>query len=305
MPENIEHIMREIHIMFAKAEKVPAKNGVILVDKTRVFALLEELNHEVYDAMDRYEETKLSRERSLKKLEEESAALVKEAKDNAEQIYAASIMYTDDAMEELEKAVEEANQKIKETYETVQKQIEDRMKMLKANRKELHDQIKSLSEARYYMELMEKEKKRKEKEAKKERAEKKANEKAEVKEQKPEEEKAEKAEAGKEQEEDTPKKAEIKVRVSEHYKSRVPEADKDKKEEVPGKEVHTESGGEGDFLDDPIEDMGQAQAAVGNFRAEDFNLDAEYYSWKAENGSQAGGYLPEKKGIKNIFKRVK
>ncbi|MBP3543050.1 MAG: hypothetical protein J6J86_02370, partial [Lachnospiraceae bacterium] len=44
---------------------------------------------------------------------------------------------------------------------------------------------------------------------------------------------------------------------------------------------------------------------ITEFRAEDFDLDAEYFAWKEEiNGSPV--YVQgSKKGIKDIFKRVK
>ena len=67
MSDGMERIMREIHVMFAKAEKVPSREDMIIVDKKRVFALLEALNHEVYDAMDRYEESKTSRELAIQR----------------------------------------------------------------------------------------------------------------------------------------------------------------------------------------------------------------------------------------------
>ena len=71
MPEEIEQIMREIHILFAKAEKLPENRNRIIVDKDVVFGLLERLSHEIYETMDRFEETKVSRQRAKRKREEE------------------------------------------------------------------------------------------------------------------------------------------------------------------------------------------------------------------------------------------
>lgn len=67
MPEEIEQIMREIHILFAKAEKLPENQNKIIVDKQIMFQLLERLSHEVYETMDRFEETKVSRQRAKKR----------------------------------------------------------------------------------------------------------------------------------------------------------------------------------------------------------------------------------------------
>ena len=50
-----------------------------------------------------------------------------------------------------------------------------------------------------------------------------------------------------------------------------------------------------------------AALEVQEYRAEDFDLDAEYFAWKEEiNGAPSAAYAPEtKKGLKDIFKRVK
>lgn len=154
MLEDIERILRTIHIMFAKAEKVKNSEDKIIVEKKKVFALLEELNHEVYDAMDRFEESKVSKELAKKRLREEGEQIISNASKNAEEIYASSILYTDDALRELENVIENANKTVVKVYEEVARQMQDQIEMMRDNRSELREQLSGLADSGRYLELL-------------------------------------------------------------------------------------------------------------------------------------------------------
>ncbi len=276
MSNDMERIMREIHVMFAKAEKIPSREDMIIVDKKRVFALLESLNHEVYNAMDRYEETKVSRELGIQKYKEETDAMVEKASISAEEIYAGSILYSDSTLKELEAEVTKAREDIQKTWEEIDKKIVDKLNYLSANRKELKGQLEQMEQGRIYLELIGKAKIQ-EKEEKEEQ--KRLNTVAKVR----EKQEAKKTEIIDEIIEESGRTEEQKKReiyVAEAYKNKV---DMPKAEEQPVLEK------------------------VQEFQAEDFDLDAEYFAWKEEiNGAPSASYPVEtKKGLKDIFKRIK
>lgn len=276
MSNDMERIMREIHVMFAKAEKIPSREDMIIVDKKRVFALLESLNHEVYNAMDRYEETKVSRELGIQKYKEETYAMVEKASISAEEIYAGSILYSDSTLKELEAEVTKAREDIQKTWEEIDKKIVDKLNYLSANRKELKGQLEQMEQGRIYLELIGKAKIQ-EKEEKEEQ--KRLNTVAKVRE-KQEAKKTEIIDEIIEESGLTEEQKKIEIYVAEAYKNKV---DMPKAEEQPVLEK------------------------VQEFQAEDFDLDAEYFAWKEEiNGAPSASYPVEtKKGLKDIFKRIK
>ncbi len=276
MSNDMERIMREIHVMFAKAEKIPSREDMIIVDKKRVFALLESLNHEVYNAMDRYEETKVSRELGIQKYKEETDAMVEKASISAEEIYAGSILYSDSTLKELEAEVTKAREDIQKTWEEIDKKIVDKLNYLSANRKELKGQLEQMEQGRIYLELIGKAKIQ-EKEEKEEQ--KRLNTVAKVRE-KQEAKKTEIIDEIIEESGLTEEQKKIEIYVAEAYKNKV---DMPKAEEQPVLEK------------------------VQEFQAEDFDLDAEYFAWKEEiNGAPSASYPVEtKKGLKDIFKRIK
>ncbi|MCI9539974.1 MAG: hypothetical protein HFG39_02775 [Lachnospiraceae bacterium] len=276
MSNDMERIMREIHVMFAKAEKIPSREDMIIVDKKRVFALLESLSHEVYNAMDRYEETKVSRELGIQKYKEETDAMVEKASISAEEIYAGSILYSDSTLKELEAEVTKAREDIQRTWEEIDKKIVDKLNYLSANRKELKGQLEQMEQGRIYLELIGKAKIQ-EKEEKEEQ--KRLNTVAKVRE-KQEAKKTEIIDEIIEESGLTEEQKKIEIYVAEAYKNKV---DMPKAEEQPVLEK------------------------VQEFQAEDFDLDAEYFAWKEEiNGAPSASYPVEtKKGLKDIFKRIK
>lgn len=361
MSDGMERVMREIHVMFAKAEKLSSREDMVIVDKKKVFALLEALNHEVYDAMDRYEESKVSRELAVKKLKEETDAMVEKASGSAEEVYAASILYSDSTLKELEQEVEHARANIRETWENIDRQISDKLHYLEKNRSELKSQLERMEQGRIYLDLIGR--------AKRDEAEEQAEQKRLNRAERTEKRKAQTEKAGTEktgiektriEKAGTEKTETEKTRIG---KTGIEKAGTEKAETGKTGIGKTETGKTGiekiraekktpqtdrvsglteltdsdDWdvldLDEEFEESGLTEeqrkieihvaeaykdriqekktepsaAAASGFRAEDFDLDAEYFAWKEEiNGAPPPAYPSDvKKGLKNIFKRVK
>lgn len=276
MPGDMERIMREIHVMFAKAEKASSKEDTIIVDKKRVFALLESLNREVYDALDRYGESQASREAALKKFKEETDAMVEKASQSAEEIYAGSILYSDSTLRELEKEVEQARESIHKTWEEIDDRLAERLRFLEKNRRELKGQLEQMEQSRIYLDLIGKAK-RAETEEKEEQ---KRLNKVTRKRPDPVTEKPDESGLTEEQKK-------IEIYVAEAYRNKTEAAD--------------------DLLAD--DDLWDEESEIGElheFSTDDFDLDAEYFAWKEEINGAPAAYAPDnKKSIKDIFKRVK
>lgn len=318
MPEEIEQIMREIHILFAKAEKLPENQNKIIVDKQIMFQLLERLSHEVYETMDRFEETKVSRQRAKKKREEEEKEALERVSKSAEEIYAASILYSDDTLDELKKTVEDAEEKLKHTYKQIERQMKGYLSYIEENKRELHEQLDQMAQRRLYLQILEEKENLKSKEElpKEENmgifpSEDRADSEEEPIEQ------AEELSLNKEEEQiyldDEPKKVEIVVKTADNIEQKLEEVKQARSanlydmQEVKAKRKNNISS---DLRKEEEAEMMEQEAAIGQeispFRAEDFDLDAEYFAW-AEGKDAQGGSLEvnNKKGLRDFFKRNK
>lgn len=288
MPGDMERIMREIHVMFAKAEKVSSKEDTIIVDKKKVFALLESLNHEVYNAMDRYEESQASRELALQKYREETEAMVAKASESAEEIYAGSILYSDSTLRELETEVVRARESIRQTWEEIDKKMAERLDFLEKNRRELKGQLEQMDQSRIYLELIGKAKRAEIEEAEEQKR---------LNKRKGAQKQAANGETQEEESSLTEEQKKIDIYVAEAYREKVPEKKNSEKKDLEKKPEEDHS----------VAEEESAAVEMQEFRAEDFDLDGEYFAWKEEiNGAPSAPYAPEtKKGLKDIFKRVK
>jgi len=64
MPDRIEEILKEIHVMFAKCEAYGNSPDLVIISKSELFELLEKLNEGIDEVLDQYEATTRSRERA-------------------------------------------------------------------------------------------------------------------------------------------------------------------------------------------------------------------------------------------------
>ena len=96
--DKIERIIKQIHVLFSEGTVIPGEENKVIVDKTDIFPILEQLNLAIYELMDQYEATVRSRELAQRKSEKEGKELVERISQQTEDIYAASLIYTDDAL---------------------------------------------------------------------------------------------------------------------------------------------------------------------------------------------------------------
>lgn len=332
MPEEIEQIMREIHILFAKAEKLPENRNRIIVDKEVVFGLLERLSHEIYEAMDRFEETKVSRQRAKRKREEEEKEALERVSKNAEEIYAASILYSDDTLDELKKKIENAEETLKHTYNQIEQQMKGYLSYIEENKKELHDQLEQMSQRRIYLQILEEKNKIKaEAEVSKSMTEEKKKENIvgdlkdlgeeerliEEKKEIPIIEKETAVAITEEKEtgyvDDEAKKVEIVIKTADNIEQKIEEVRQARSanlydmQQAKGKRKNNASSvSEQKNETEVVEQEGEIGEGGAYFRAEDFDLDAEYFAWAEGKGLKKENLeVNSKKGLRDLFKRNK
>ncbi len=88
--------------------------------------------------------------RMLDLREEERRAL-----DNANEIYAASLVYTDEMMAEMEDVIADAYEKISHSYERTVRDLKAKSETIAANRRELMEDLRSLEKEDRYQQIME------------------------------------------------------------------------------------------------------------------------------------------------------
>lgn len=156
--EDLEQIMRRIHVLFAKCEPYGDESeNRIIVPKKEVFRLLEQLNYAVVHMMDRYEGTAESRERGLAEYQRKSEKIMEQARAGADDVYAASLIYTDGMIEELEAVISDAKESLWAEYARMAGRLEEQESILNENQEEIKQQLNSMIQGEKYLRLVERE----------------------------------------------------------------------------------------------------------------------------------------------------
>ena len=155
MPEDIEKIMRAIHILISRGEKYNGDPGKVVVTKRELFDCLEQLNRAVADAMDSFEQTTAAKARARRELEETGMEIISNATAEAEDVYAASLLYTDGAINELYDDITNTRVGMRREFERFEDRIDERLEVIRKNQKELMDTLKALQQGNKYLGLIE------------------------------------------------------------------------------------------------------------------------------------------------------
>ena len=122
--DKLEKVLRDIHVLISRSE-VHSKDRII-VNKQEMFGLIDRLNSSIYEIMEEYELTKQSRDRAEREHKKQGDKIIWDASRKAEDIYAASVMYTDEALNHIQAIMEESTEQIREVQNAMIQDLEEK-----------------------------------------------------------------------------------------------------------------------------------------------------------------------------------
>lgn len=153
--DKIERILKEIHVLFSQSQTYEKDNTKIVVDKQEVFQLLEQLNMAVYEVMDEYEVTSRKHELSERRSQKRGEEIIGKANRHADDIYAASIMYTDDALSRVQYIMEDANKAVQRIFKKMNAELGAERETIRQNQFELKEQLRDFADTEKYLKVIE------------------------------------------------------------------------------------------------------------------------------------------------------
>ncbi len=153
--DKTERVLRSLHVLLSKSEPYPGAEGKVIIEKQQVIDLLGELNQCIYDIMEEYELTKQSRDKAEREFHKQGDQIVWDASRKAEDIYAASVMYTDEALNNIQEIMKQAEESIDTIYHNMEKQLKEQRMIVKTNQSELKSQLQELVDTEKYLKLIE------------------------------------------------------------------------------------------------------------------------------------------------------
>ncbi len=153
--DNIEKVLRSLHVLLSKSEPYGREPSKVVVDKQQMLDLLSQLNKSVYEIMDDYELTKQSRDRAEREFRKQGDEIIWDASRKAEDIYAASVLYTDEALGRVQDIMKETNLSVQKIYEELDHNMKEQEDLLRKNQLELKAQLQDLLDTEKYLKLIE------------------------------------------------------------------------------------------------------------------------------------------------------
>ncbi len=151
--DHLERALRDIHVLISKSESYGGNK--VIIDKNELFALIDRLNKSIYKIMEDYELTKASRDAAEREHKKKADKIVWDASRKAEDIYAASIMYTDETLGHIEEIIRDAGERIEALGRSMVKDMEEQRITVKENQLELKGQMQDLLDTEKYLSLIE------------------------------------------------------------------------------------------------------------------------------------------------------
>ncbi len=168
--DKLERVLRDIHVMISRSELYDKTGDRIVVEKKLMFEHLNHLNACIYEMMDEYEATKQSRDRAEREAKKQGDQILWNASRSAEDVYAAAVLYTDEALVRAQSIMKTAEDAVKELLEKTGEELKQRREILRENQSELKSQLQDMVDTEKYLKIIddrnkELEKEKREKEA--------------------------------------------------------------------------------------------------------------------------------------------
>lgn len=153
--DNTEKVLRALHVLLSKSEPYSKEPSKVIVDKQKVLDLLAELNTCIYQIMDEYELTQRSRDKAEREFHKQGDQIIWDASRKAEDVYAASVMYMDEALNRMQDIMKEADEKVAGIYKEMKEQMGKEEHRVKSNQLELKSQMQDLVDTEKYLKIIE------------------------------------------------------------------------------------------------------------------------------------------------------
>ena len=131
--DNMEKVLRELHVLLSKSNPYERDSNYLVVNKKEMLDILKQLAVCMSEVMDEYELTQQGREQAQRENRKIGEEIINDARAKAEDVYAASVMYTDEALRRILDIMDEANESVKAVYDSMGEKLANERKIQVGN----------------------------------------------------------------------------------------------------------------------------------------------------------------------------
>ena len=152
---HIEKALRDIHMLLSQCEVYDKENNLVIMDKKAMVEALRDLSQGIYEVMDEHELTKRSRDQAERDTKKRGDEIIADAKSKAEDVYAGSVLYTDEALKRVQLIMQDAMDSVKGVYDKMNLDMQKEMQRVKADQTGLTGYLHDLADTDKYMQIIE------------------------------------------------------------------------------------------------------------------------------------------------------
>lgn len=152
--DKVERVLKEIHVAFSKSETYNGHPDKVIIDRKQFLNLLDRLNQGIYDMMDQYEQTRQSRSNAERAFRKKGDEIIEAANANAEDVYAASVIYTADMIGAIRELMDHTNDSMNDLFLQFRKDLREQKDKLQAHENELQGQLADLTDTKKYLSII-------------------------------------------------------------------------------------------------------------------------------------------------------
>ncbi len=152
---HIEKALREVHVILSQCKVYDKESHLVIVDKKVMIEALQELSQAVYEVMDEYELTKQSRDQAERDTRKRGDAIIADANRKAEDVYAGSVLYTNEALKRVQMIMQDTMGEVQNIYTKLQQDMEKELYQVKAHQTDLSGYLQDLSDTNKYLQIIE------------------------------------------------------------------------------------------------------------------------------------------------------
>lgn len=152
--DKVERVLKEIHVAFSKSETYNGHPDKVIIDRKQFLNLLDRLNQGIYDMMDQYEQTRQSRNNAERAFRKKGDEIIEAANANAEDVYAASVIYTADMIGAIRELMDRTNDSMNDLFLQFRKDLREQKDKLQAHENELQGQLADLADTKKYLSII-------------------------------------------------------------------------------------------------------------------------------------------------------
>lgn len=152
--DKVERVLKEIHVTFSKSETYSGHPDKVIIDRKKFLGLLDRLNQGIYDMMDQYEQTRQSRNNAERAFRKKGDEIIEAANANAEDVYAASVIYTADMIGAIRDLMDQTNDSMNDLFMQFRKDLREQKDRLQSHENELQGQLADLADTKKYLSII-------------------------------------------------------------------------------------------------------------------------------------------------------